>query len=251
MKEKKIMKIIQKEVKTGRENGDNGDVILARITKQVSDVEKLNDCLQMYLFVQEVYDAMRKVSDLVMYDAHLYTCRLDYNDFLCNNYSWGIKDYKRFLKYFAELLRDEGYRYLYIIHDNECDWFFVDREMYERVRDKLIEEKYSYAGLWSYDIRMLVAFDRVYRAYKNHTLDVEHMTCEELGYLQAIKGKSCSNEVDTFARIYEQLEYYGWLDALDIEKIKELYYENDIKLNWTGFYYISNKQGRKEFCNVF
>lgn len=254
MKEKKVMKIIDREVKSGRENNDSGDVILERIKKQVSDTNQLEYCLKMYMFVQETYETM---VDIYNTPSHFWIYENDYSnnytDFLGNDYSWGIKDYKKFLKYLAKQCLANGYDWIGIVQDSDNIWFFLDSEFWKDVELIKRSDKYFAANYFPELVDLLEPFDKVYRGYKNHTLDVEEMTIKEFEILQAIKGCSFNYDVNIgiLLGLYEVIDIHDWLDAFDIKKVKEINDRNFVTPDYSQGFNISDKSELAEFCNVF
>ena len=252
MKEKKVMKIIDREVKSGRENNDSGDVILERIKKQVSDTNQLEYCLKMYMFVQETYEIM-----VDMYNTPLYFWIYEndysnnYADFLGNDYSWGIKDYKKFLKYLAKQCLANGYDWIGIVQDSDNMWFFLDSKLWEEVERNKRSDKYFAANYFPELADLLEPFDKVYRGYKNHTLDAEEMTMKEFEILQVIKGCRYNSDIRSILDLYQKINMYGWLDAFDAKKAKEINDRNFVTPDYSYGFNISDKSELAEFCNVF
>lgn len=100
MREEEIMKIIQKEVKFGREKGDNEDIITARIKEQVSKDKKLDNCLRMYRLIDECIGSIKEKEEV--------TCDFD-------NPAYNGINSNKFLQYLLKELRSCGFEEVYYI----------------------------------------------------------------------------------------------------------------------------------------
>lgn len=131
------MKIIQKEVKTGRQNGDSGDVILKRIQNQISDDVLFRYCIRLTQYIDEVVDKLLKDEDAIF----------DFNSLGYSFLSGDSIKRNNVYKFLFKELRKHGIEIVYYE-----EW--IDKEQFHLYMngDKVLEKMWSYDDIDAWDM---------------------------------------------------------------------------------------------------